>query len=453
MPQASTPAAEPTVTAAQTTQTVDTAAIEAAAVARDQTRRNDIAASFSKFSTMDGVAALLAECQNDPKCTVQAANDKLLAKLGEASSPVAGTYTVTVEDQRDKVKAGMTQALLARAGLEKHDSQNQFRGYTLSEMARASLESVGFKVVGMGKMEMIAAAFTHSTSDFTNLLANIANKSMLKGVEEAGETFQLITSKGVLNDFKPTKRVDLNVFPSLDKVAEGAEYKYASIGDRGETIVLATYGKLFSITRQAIINDDLEAFTKVPRLMGRAAIRTIGDLVYAILTGNPAMSDGTALFHANHKNLLTGAAISTDAVDAMRVAMGKQQLDKVTLNTRLKNLIVPLALEGLAQTVKTSQFKVGGAASTNTQTVPNTVANTFEVVADARLDAASSQVWYGSADPTTNDVIEVAYLDGNETPTLEQQNGWDVDGVEMKVRMDAGVKALSFFGLSKNPGA
>ena len=133
-------------------------------------------------------------------------------------------------------------------------------------------------------MAVVAAAFTHGTSDFTNLLADVATKSMLKGYDEAEETFQSWTSVGNLPDFKAAKRVDLNTFPSLAQVEPGAEYKYATIGDRGETIQLATYGSLFSITRQAIVNDDLDVFTRLPNKMGRAAIRTVGNLVYAVLS-------------------------------------------------------------------------------------------------------------------------------------------------------------------------
>lgn len=448
---------DPVVTQAAVTTTPaatpDAAQIAAQAIAQDVARRNNIAAAFAKFTTVPGVTELMAACQNDTTCTAQMANDKLLAKLGEGSSPVAGGSVVTIEDSRDKFRAGVTQALMARANLVKADGANQFRGYTLTEIARASLEQAGVKTGSMDKMQMVAAAFTHSTSDFTSLLANVANKAMLKGFEQSQETFQLFTSQGVLTDFKVTKRVGINDFPSLDKVAEGAEYKYGTVGDRGENIVLATYGKIFSITRQAIINDDLDAFTKIPMGMGRAAIRTVGDLVYAILTGTHLMSDGKTLFHADHANNGIGGVISTATVDAMRVLMGKQKLGGGALNIRLAHLIVPLELEGAAKVVRESEFAVGGTAGTNNQTVPNSVRNSFDVISDARLSAASATAWYGAADANINDVIEVAYLDGNSAPTLEQQNGWGVDGVEMKVRMDAGVKALDWRGLAKNAGA
>jgi ATP-dependent protease ClpP protease subunit len=424
------------------------AEIAARALANDKTRRDGIAARFSAFAGRDGVSALQAACQDDTACTIEAAGEKLLAHLAKHTEPLAGTYVATVEDERDKFRSGVSAALMARAGMAKDDPANNFRGRSLQELARASLERAGRRTDGLSKMDLVAAAFTHSTSDFPLLLANVAQKAMMKGYDEAQETFQAWTTKGALPDFKAARRVDLSTFPSLAKVTEGAEYKSATIGERGETIQLATYGRKFSITRQAIINDDLDAFSKIPQRMGRAAIRTVGDLVYAVLTSNPAMADTIALFHADHGNLLTGAAIATSSVDTMRVAMAKQKDGTAVLGIRLAYLIVPVALEGTARVVRDSEFEVTGSKNL---TVPNSVRGTFEVISDARLDTASASNWYGAASPSMHDTIEVAYLDGVETPTLEQQSGWDVDGVEFKVRMDAGVKALDFRTLAKNP--
>lgn len=439
-----------------TTATPDASAIRAEALRQDQARRDGISAAFQPFAGQDGVSAVMAACQSDFNCTVEAANTKLLAHLAKAGAPLAGSYVVTVEDERDKQVKATANALFARCGLEKADTANPMRGDTLYDMARASLLRAGFKVGGMDKMAVVAAAFTHSTSDFTNLLANVATKAMLKGVEEAEETFRLWTAKGTLSDFKPAKRVGMNSFGSLPSIKEGGEYTFGTIGDRGQSIALAKYGKRFAITREAIINDDLDGFTKVPRVMGRAAIRTVGDLVYAVLTSNPLMDeDGKALFHADHANLAgAGGVISTSNVDAMRVMMARQKLPgqgSGSSNIRLANLLVPVTLEGLANTVRDSEYEVGN--STKNNTTPNTVRGTFEVISDARLDDASVTAWYGAASSATNDTIEVAYLDGNDTPTLEQQNGWSVDGVEFKVRMEAGVAPLDFRSMVKNPGA
>lgn len=422
-----------------------------AALEADKTRRAGIASAFAAFTKHEGVAALQTACADDHDCTIEQANTKLLAHLGKGATPVAGSYIVTLEDERDKFRAGAQASILARGNLAKDDKANNYRGYSLMDLARECLAHAGVNARGMGKMDVVAMAFTHTSSDFPQLLANVADKAMLKGYEESEETFQLWTSTGTLGDFKPGKRLDLNTFPSLDKVSDGGEYKYATVGDRGETVQLATYGKMFSLTRQTIINDDLDAFTKIPKRMGRAAIRTIGDLVYAILTGNPLMGDGVALFEAAHKNLLAGGGINTAMVDAMRVAMAKQTDGNATLNIRMAKLIVPVALEGTAKVTMESEYEVGAGAKNNT--VPNSVRGLAEVISDARLDAVSAATWYGAADQNVHDTVEVQYLDGNQAPTLETQDGWTRDGVEFKVRMDAGVKALDFRTLAKNPGA
>ncbi len=421
----------------------------ATVLAEDKARRGQIRASFQGFASREGVSALQLECEDDHACTPEAAGLKLLAVLGKDASSVNGKNIVTLEDETDKARKGTTQALLARAGVVKAEGANPYRGFTLTELARASLTRAGYRSEGQDKKTFIGAAFTHGSSDFGSILANVAEKAMLKGYAEAAETFQLWTRAGELPDFKPGKRVDLNAFPSLREVAAGAEYKYASIGDRGETVLLATYGELFSINRQAIINDDLGAFTRIPQLMGRAAIRTIGDLVYAVLTSNQAMSDGIALFHADHANLLTAGPISTAAVDAMGAAMAKQKQGAATLNIAMQYLIVPRALKGLANVVRSSEFDVGADKKSS---IPNSVRDSFEVIADARLDATSATAWYGAASSATNDTIEVSYLDGNQAPVLEQKDGWGVDGTEFKVRIDAGVAPLDFRTLAKNPG-
>lgn len=424
--------------------------IRAEALKEDAQRRMNIEAVASPWIKGDSpradVRALVKTAQDTGK-GVETFRAELLQLIGRNQQAIGTIFTV--EDEVDKFRAGVTSGLMIRAGLTAHDTSNEFRGYSLTELARACLTRHNISTKGQDKMQVVASAFTHSSSDFTNLLADVAHKAMLKGWDEAEETFQKWTSRGTLSDFKAAKRVDLNTFPALAKVEQGAEYKYVTVGDRGETIQLATYGSLFSITRHAIINDDLDAFTRVPNKMGRAAIRTVGNLVYAVLTGNPNMADGTALFHANHANLLTAAAISTASVDLAAAAMAKQtDATGTLLNVNMAYLVVPRALKGLALTVATSEQEITAA---KTATVPNWMRNTFEVIADPRLDATSASNWFAAANPAINDTIEVAYLDGNDTPQLEQQGGWTVDGVEYKVRIDAGVKALDWRGLQKNP--
>ena len=397
----------------------------------------------------------------------EAAKDALIASMAvlNANKPKPGSGHVTVGmESREKFIEGATRAIMGKSPLlsgNKDAERNEFSGRRLFELARMSLEVNGvrksyrddFDMIGNAMAPVIMAGAL-SSSDFVNILANVANKSMLKGYEEAAETFDKWTGTGSLSDFKTVSRVDLGLFPNLAKVEEGAEYTMAKMSDRGITLALATYGKMFPITRQAIINDDLNAFTKIPAKMGRASKRTVGNLVYAILTGNPTLPDSVALFHATHKNLVSGggSALSVSSLDTARASMAKQtDKDAIAagLNIRPKYLLTPVALQGSAHQIMASQTEPGQSNAA----LANRVANMAEVISDARLDVASTTAWYLAGDPSQYDTIEVSYLNGNPSPVLEQKEGWNVDGVEFKVRLDAGVNVLDFIALYKSAGA
>lgn len=354
---------------------------------------------------------------------------------------------------QEKFRKGAAMALMAKVGLEGGE-RNEFASMSLAELARESLMISGETQRFSDRRKMVGRAFTmagaHSTSDFAEILSNVMGKAALQGWDEAEETYPMFTRKGVLTDFKETKRVGAGLFAALPQVIEGADYTYGTVGDRGEPIALATYGRLLRITRQAIINDDLSILGALPRKMGRAAKRTIGDLVFAILTGNPLMSDGVALFDAAHNNLAAaGGALGVDTFDAGRVAMRTQKEEGATLNISPSKLIVPAALETTANILMTSQVD----PRVSKGHAPNPVSGAAEVISDGRLDDDSSTSWYLAADPNAFDTIEVAYLDGNEVPFLDEQTAWSSDGVELKVRMDAGVTPLDHRTFYKNAGS
>lgn len=316
-------------------------------------------------------------------------------------------------------------------------------------MAKASLVERGVGISSLGsRNQIVGLAFTHSSSDFGHILAGGAETSVLKGWQDSAETFQQWTKSGNLPNFREAKRVGLNGFKTLDKVSEGAEYKYVTTDDKGVPIALATYGNIFSITRQAIINDDLQQLTTIPQAMGRAAARTVGDLVYAILTSNVKFTDNNPLFDDIHKNLIAGAPDFAGMVNA-RAAMRLQEDEQGnTLNVVPAFILVPAALE--AQTLQTI-------LSTSTTNAPNSgvrnpANNMGQIIVEPRLDKHNNKEWYVMA-AQGSDTVEVAYLDGMDTPYLEQQEGFTVDGVAYKVRIDAGVAALDYRGLVKSSGA
>lgn len=390
--------------------------------------------------------------------TLDGAKDSLIDALaarqaGELPTPQGGPIEFGA-DARDKFVAGISNAFLAREGVEAVDPKNEFNGLKPMDLIREIQARNGIKV-GRDPMKMVASVITHSAGDFSQITSNIALKAMLKGYEEAAETFEVWTSTGSLPDFKQARRVDLNALPSLPQVTEQQEYTYLSTGDRGEVYSISTAGGLISISRQAIINDDLDVFGRLPRRLGRAAKRTIGNDVYGILTGNPTMGDGLALFHATHANTFTGAgtALSATSLQAGDLAMGLQKdrsNAKVVLGLAPKYLIVPRALKYTAAQTVRSAAAIGQA----NPAVINPVQNIVEdIVAEARLDANSSTAWYLAADQAQTDTVEVLYLNGVREPVIEEFTQPNVDGVIYKIRLDYGVKGFAWEGLQKQAGA
>jgi len=431
--------------------------------APEQQRINGIKDLFAMFGGRH--QELQSTCVEDASCTVDQAKDKLLALMGKDATPSNknGNYAHIYAGNGNITGDGIRQGLYARLGHDQAERGNPYTMMSLFDMAKASLTDRGISVAGFGnRMQIVNLAFTHTTSDFSSILAGGAEKSVLLGWQDSGETFQSWTKTGSLSNFHEAKRVGLNGFTSLDKVPEGAEYKYVTTSDHGVPIALATYGNIFSITRQAVINDDLSQLTTIPQLMGRAASRTIGNLVYAVLTDNPKYTDSKALFHADHHNLIA-KGMDMDGLTEARKAMRLQEdADGNPLNVTPAYIIVPAALEGAAmRTVQStsSPFQIGTqtvGSDTNpvfnqNAGVANTVQNMGQVIVEPRLDKKNAQQWY-VASAKGSDTIEVAYLDGMDTPYLEEQQGFTVDGVAWKVRIDAGVAALDYRGLVKSTG-
>lgn len=418
-----------------------------ATYADEQIRLNGIKDLFAMFGGRHN--ELMITCLADANCSVEKAREQLLNTIAQQQNPEpsnkdnAHIYAGNGNIVGDSVRA----SVMARAGYQDYEKDNAYNSMTLRELARASLTERGVGVATYNPMQMIGMAFTHSTSDFGNILLDVANKAILLGWEENDETFGKWTKKGQLSDFKTAHRVGLGAFPSLRKVREGAEYKYVTLNDKGETIALATYGELFSISRQAIINDDMNMLTDVPKKLGEAAKATIGDLVYAVLIDNEKMSDKKALFSTDHKNILTGG-MDVETISAGRTAMRQQKEGERTLNIRPAFMLVPTTLETQAtQVVKSGSVK-GADVNSN---IINPIRDLAEIIAEPRLDDASEKDWY-MVSRQGSDTIEVAYLNGIDVPYIDQLEGFTSDGVTTKVRIDAGVAPVDYRGLLKVTG-
>lgn len=434
------------------------AAEKAAAVAEaeangrkaEMKRRTDVTAVFSGF---EGHADLLASCLEDGECDEAKARTRLVEAM-RTKNDATHTPTpavVSVEDKSEKFIKGVTNALLHRAGVKPDDSANELRGLSLRDIARECAQRAGVDVQSMRPLEFIGSAFSHSSSDFPYILENVMHKKLLASYDEHESTHEAWTQRGEVSDFKINSRLKLGSFNNLDTVVEGGEYKEGTLNEEKETIQASTKGKLISLTRQMIINDDMSAFGTIATSMGQAARRTVNADAYGVLTANAAMSDTVALFHGTHNNLAaSGAAITVASISAAKAAMRKQKFtaaEDAYLNLRATHLVVPVALEDVARTFVASETD----PSQSNSKKPNIHRGTLEVIVDPLLDDDSATAWYLMA--ASSPIVEVSYLDGVDTPFLDSEQGFTIDGVRWKVRLDYAKGAIDYRGAYKNPGA
>ena len=148
-----------------------------------------------------------------------------------------------------------------------------------------------------------------STSDFATYLSTLIYKVFWDRYQRAESNWREWAGIMSVSDYKEITSVSLSGFPRLLKVREGGEFKDAEISEMvGPKIKVEKFGRLFSLTREAIINDDLTRFRDLPSSMAEAAATSIAiDVVQTGLEANPVAYDGTAFFHVNHGNLITDA--------------------------------------------------------------------------------------------------------------------------------------------------
>jgi hypothetical protein len=380
--------------------------------------------------------------------------DAILALKAAESAELSVTTarTTVTADEKDKFRSAAIDSVCIRGGISMENpapGATDLRGMSLLDLARECVERGEIRLSKrFSKDELIRSAM--GVDDFTYVLSGGINKAMMTGYQLAPATYQIWTKRGNLPDFKSNRRIQISEFGRLPEVKEHGEYTRSKLTDGGELIGLGTFGEIFAITRQALINDDLDALIGIPQKQGAAYRLTVNYWAYYELVNG--LVGGSALYSSGNGNLTDTGSGGAPSVAQLAKGLGlmtaqKDINDKQVLNIRPAFLICPVALE-------TTALQLIGAVNDPSKSVP--VPNPFQgrltVVSDPNLDASPAE-WYLAAAPGLASTIEVAFLDGVETPTLEQQTGWNIDGTEFKVRGDFGIKVLDFRGLYLNKGA
>lgn len=338
------------------------------------------------------------------------------------------------------------------------EAGREFRGMRLVDMARECVEMVGGSTRGLMPAEIAKAALgcdrqamrsagMHSTSDFPLLLGNTVNRTLRAAYEVAPQTWRPLGRQTTVPDFRAVTRAALGDIAALEQIKEHGEYQYGTLEEDGAPIKVAKFGKIIAITWEAIVNDDLGAFTRVPQALGNAAAQTESDVVWSLLLGNPNYTDGVAIFHANHGNLAaSGGAINTTTLAAARASMRKQK----TKGGAFLNLAPEFLVVGPDKELEAYQFTSSNYVPAKNSDINDSRNAALTVIVDARI---TGNQWYLYASPGVVDTFEYAYLEGEQGVFTETREGFEVDGMEIKARLVFGAGWIDYRAGYKNPGA
>lgn len=466
----------PAVDDAPTNETRSTP-VEPAPVAADNVASDYIRRSCAAAGLGDDVAFELIARRDSTGLN----KDQMMAEIGrrfaERDAPVNTVSRVTVtRDSGDVARQALSDAMLLRmspqisieeyrpetramvlGGARSYDDMVEraqpFRHMGLLRMAEEYLSIRGVSVRGMSAHEVAERAL-HTSSDFANLTGNGLNRRLRMSYEENRPSYRMWARRAPnAPDFRAIDVIQMSAMPDLVKTNEAGEFKYGTASDDKVSYALVSYGRIISLSRQLIVNDDLRALDRSVTAFAGSAARTENRLVYQQLTSNPTMPDGVALFAAGHGNLAAaGAAISASTLSAGRAAMRLQKgLQSEELNLMPRYLIVPATQEQAAhqvtsnnvvptKTTDVNEFREGG----RTALMP---------IVEAVLDANSTTAWYLASGNDQCDTVEYCYLDGMEGPQISSRVGFNVDGVEIKAVLDFAAGVIDHRGLYRNPGA
>lgn len=304
-------------------------------------------------------------------------------------------------------------------------------------------------------------------SEFPNVMADVQHKILLDAFRGFPSNFQVWTLEGNLADFKPHNRKWLSETQDLKNVSGGKPYEAVTFSDRGYAIALGTFGRTFALSRETVLNDDLNAFKKAPAAMGRAAKRTLVKQICSFIESNGNAYDANPLFSTRNSvvnssmTALTADVTGISAVQAglLAIATAKDPDANEIMGLQARYLVVAPALAEIAQWI-VNAIQIGRGSTDgpmNNPLLKPALASKIEVVVEPFLTAFPNR-WYLMADPSQCHAIEVGYLNGVKEPELFVKDtqavrlagggrddfGFDYDEITYKVRWDFGVQVAFY---------
>lgn len=418
------------------------------------------------------MASVLTDCLADTSMSLKAVRNKVMQAKEDAADnqPVARHHSTAhgevqiLADERDKYINGAQQWIFSRYAVNDKDGKrivcardNTFRGMSVSDLARYSLNKAGVRTDGLTKSEIANLVFSnrHSTSDFSVLLENTLHKVMLNAYAQQRVTWPMFCRIGSANDYRDQPRYKMGYGSDLAEVLENGELKHGTIGDAEKEVLRVTRkGLILSFTHELFVDDDMGVFINAAQLLGTSSARAPEVAFYDLLNMNsglgPTMADGQTMFHADHSNIAAAGALSAANIDATDKLLGQQRdpNDKDYIDLQAHLMLVHRGNKNAALRINRDANDPDINNKTRTNAVQGLVE---EVVWTPRLTEQNS--YYLFADPAVHPAFEMAFLDGQQEPTVEQQDNFNTDGKDYKIQMKFGVAALDHRPVVRNAGA
>ena len=436
---------------------VESGEAERAAVQRERQRIEEINGMARAFGL--DLSSMIRDGSS-----LEKVREHVLNELRKQAAPAAQGAR-TGETGQDRYVRDMTDALLMKGGMDVEDASESARrraGMSLRAIGEECLErfenvSGTREMSGDEMFSMLTRQYFNPSSAFPAILDTTINKAIVQQYDAVNTTFQKWTTKGTLQDFKESRDHEyvMGGLSPFERVPKNGELKE----DVPKTALLPTrkldtYGKSFSMTREAFINDDIGFLTRVPALYAQRYKNTIDEMVYRKIFDNDVTFDGVNLFNANHKNLAGGAGEKpTQAVIQAMITMMQLQKDNFdkAMYVRPKYIVVPVGW-GFDLQVIFHSAQVVGSDFNDVNPLHGYPIEIVETPVLNMLAGSGKAPWFMVADPNSAKSIQVDYLNGQEKPIVERDTVATKLGFYWKIYGDFGVNVRDFRGIARNDG-
>lgn len=402
-------------------------------------------AAIRTIARSAGMTTEQADDMLDRGLTITEARAEAFEAMQARARQTTRIRVISSHDDPANVVRRQTDYLVTRmAGGTPADDVRAYMGMSMLDLARDALTRSGVSVRGLSADEVLTRA--HTESDFPLTVSNAMGKVAAQSYQAAQSPLKTLGRQRTLSNFKASTSIRLGELGRLEPLSESGEFTHTSRAENGESITLATYGRALNVTRKLVIDDDLGLLGDMTAAFGEAAAATEADIMVGLLTSNPNLSDGVAVFASGRGNLAaSGTAISVASVDLARKAMrGVTGLDGKTLvNVQPRYLLVGPEIETDAEAFLAS-------INATTTADVNPFSGKLTLMVEPRL---TGDDWFVFADPARLPCLQYGYLSSAQGVQIQRAEAWDTLGFKYRAWLDFGAGWLDWRGAYKNPGA